>query len=60
MIYNSARVILLRESLVSVRVFSGLKQSVVIFLPECWVKFRGYDMLVLIRFYQVFIKNWET
>ena len=39
MIYNSARVISLRESLLPARVFSGLEQSVVTFSQNVGLNF---------------------
>ena len=59
MSFDISMVVSLKQSLVAARVLSGSKQSVVTFIPKYSVNFLGFDRLVFIRLYQLFMVNWE-
>ena len=57
---NSTPVISLRKSLVFARISSPSRQCVITVFVEYQEKFFGFEGLVFIRFYQVFILNLES
>ena len=53
-------VVSLRQPLVSTRFSSGLQHSLVTFFPKYNSKLLGYNRLVFIQFYQLFMVSWKS